>query len=92
MARKTGAKAKFSKTQILGSTRYKNRKDLLAALLDDSLSYSHADVEKVLSGYLNQEVRPKKRKEPQLEEPPVATPEEDEDEAETTESLPMEVD
>ncbi len=67
--------SKYTKSQIVGSTRYKNRRDLLAAILDDNTSYSHGEVEKALTAYLTQEHGGKAKKPAPEAEPKEAPPE-----------------
>ena len=43
---------KFSKEQILKSTRYEERRDLLTALLKNGKTYSHADVERMIDDFM----------------------------------------
>ena len=49
--------AVFSKTQILTSKRYQDRQDLLAVALEDNAHYSHADLEKIIDGFMKGKVK-----------------------------------
>lgn len=53
MALNTG----FTKQQILESKRYKNRRDLLRALLRDENTYTLKQVDAALCAYLKREVK-----------------------------------
>ena len=46
----------FTKQQILESKKYKNRRDLLRALLKDEESYTLKQVDAALSSFLKREV------------------------------------
>lgn len=46
----------FSKEQILKSNRFKNKRDVLNALLKDDKRYKLSDVESKLKEFLNKEV------------------------------------
>lgn len=50
-------KAGFSKEQILASARYRNRRDLVAALLDDRKEYTIEEVEEVINGFMKGKVK-----------------------------------
>lgn len=47
----------FTKQQILESKKYKNRRDLLHALLNDGESYTLKQVDAALSAFLKREVK-----------------------------------
>lgn len=49
----TVAAPTFSKAQILGSERYRGRRDLADALLEDDKRYTLQEVDKLIAGYLN---------------------------------------
>jgi hypothetical protein len=53
----TPVAAKFSKEQILKSTRYSEKRDLLTALLKDGKTYSHKDVEKLIDDFMKGKVK-----------------------------------
>ncbi len=48
---------RFTKAQLLGSSRYGNRKDALSVLLEDGESYSHDEVAKILENFLKKKVK-----------------------------------
>lgn len=48
--------SKFSKSQIVNSKRYANRRDLLTALLDAGKEYSFSDVEEIINKFNNKKV------------------------------------
>lgn len=50
-------KAKFVKSQIIGSDKYKNRADLLNVLLEDDKEYMLSEVDKKLEDFLGKEVK-----------------------------------
>lgn len=47
---------KFTKAQLLKSTRYSDRRDALSVLLEDDKSYSHKEVETILDKFLKKKV------------------------------------
>lgn len=47
----------FDKQQLTASKRYKKRRDLLEALLEDGKTYTLADTDKIINEYLKQEVK-----------------------------------
>jgi hypothetical protein len=49
---KTVEKITFSKAQLLASERYKNRRDLLGALLEESKEYAFKDVDSAIEKFL----------------------------------------
>jgi len=49
--------AKFTKAQLLGSSRYSNRKDALSVLLEEDKSYSHDEVAEILENFLKKKVK-----------------------------------
>lgn len=49
--------AKFSKLQLCESESYLEYKDLLIALLDENREYTKKEVDDILKGYLNKEVK-----------------------------------
>ena len=46
----------FSKEQILKSNRFKDKRDILSALLEDDKKYRLSDVESMIVDFLNKEV------------------------------------
>lgn len=46
----------FSKEQILKSNRFKDKRDILSALLEDDKKYKLSDVESMIVDFLNKEV------------------------------------
>lgn len=48
---------KFTKEQWRSSMKYKDSQDLITAVLADGKSYTEKQVEKMLSDYLNKEVK-----------------------------------
>ncbi|HJD00752.1 MAG TPA: hypothetical protein H9923_07440 [Candidatus Dwaynia gallinarum] len=46
----------FSKEQILKSNRFKDKRDILSALLEDDKKYKLSDVENMIVDFLNKEV------------------------------------
>ena len=48
---------KFPKEQWAASKKYRDKPDLIEALLEDEKSYTEKQVEKILSDYLNKEVQ-----------------------------------
>lgn len=46
----------FSKEQILKSNRFKDKRDILSALLEDDKKYKLSDVESMVIDFLNKEV------------------------------------
>lgn len=49
-------KETFSREHLAESNRYKNRRDLLYALLEDDRAYTIAEVDKKISDYLGKKV------------------------------------
>lgn len=49
--------AKFTKAQLLNSSRYSNRKDALSVLLEEEKAYSHKEVETILENFLKKKVK-----------------------------------
>lgn len=49
--------AAYSKAQLMTSQRYADRRDLLAALLEEDKTYTHDQVETLVNSYLKGEVR-----------------------------------
>lgn len=49
-------KETFTREQLAESNRYKNRRDLLYALLEDDRAYTIAEVDKKISDYLGKRV------------------------------------
>lgn len=47
----------FTKQQLAESKRYKKKRDLLEALLENGKTYTIAQVDKIISDYLKKEVR-----------------------------------
>ncbi|MFX3631854.1 MAG: hypothetical protein ACE3L7_07215 [Candidatus Pristimantibacillus sp.] len=48
---------KYTKEQLLGSQRHAHQKDILAAVLKDKEMYTHEQAEKLVSTFLNKEVK-----------------------------------
>ena len=48
---------KFTKQQVLASARYRNRKDLVSALLDDGREYTIAEVDRMVDGFMKGKVK-----------------------------------
>jgi len=48
-----GGDCKFTKMQILKSSRYAERRYLLGALLKDGAAYSHSDIERIINEHSN---------------------------------------
>ena len=48
---------KFSKEQILASARFANRRDLVAALLDEKKSYTVENVDSLVEKYMKGQVK-----------------------------------
>lgn len=42
----------YTKGQILGSQKYKDKRDMLTALLDEKKKYALADVDKLIEKYM----------------------------------------
>lgn len=53
---KTEDLAKFSKSQIVNSKRYSNRRDLLTALLEQDKEYSFSDIEEIINKFNDKKV------------------------------------
>jgi arginine repressor len=49
--------SKFSKKQLIQSARYRERRDLLTALLKDGKEYTHADVETLIDEFMKGKVK-----------------------------------
>lgn len=49
---KNKAKSRFAKEQIVKMDRYRNRADLLGALLRDGQKYTHDDVVSILNNFM----------------------------------------
>lgn len=47
----------FTKQQLVASKKYAEKRDLINALLADDRSYSMAEVEEILSGFLKGKVK-----------------------------------
>ena len=47
----------YTKTQLLQSKRYENRRDLLGAILLDSATYTHEEVEKLIEKTMKGKVK-----------------------------------
>lgn len=47
----------YTKQQILASARYKGRKDLVTALLDDNRTYTIAEVDQKISQFMKGQVK-----------------------------------
>lgn len=54
---KEASKAVFSKKQLLASKRYKDKLDLVGALLDDNNEYTISEVDTLIKKYLESEVK-----------------------------------
>ena len=50
-------KQKFTKKQILASSRYAERKDLAAAILDDQEQYDFATADSMIEKYMKGQVK-----------------------------------
>lgn len=48
---------RFFKQQIISSETYKDHKDILRALLEDEKTYSHAEIEKIIEGFMKRKVK-----------------------------------
>lgn len=48
--------SRFTKNQLLGSSRYAHCRDLLTALLDENKTYSHKDVEDIVGNFMKGKV------------------------------------
>lgn len=48
---------KFSKTSLLSFKRYKNRRDLLSVLLKDGQTYTFAETDAALEGFMKGKVK-----------------------------------
>lgn len=57
MTAETPAVTKYTKAQLLGSERYRNRRDLLGALLKDGEAYTIEDADALLANYMKGKVR-----------------------------------
>ena len=49
----------FSKEDILKSAKFRNRRDLLGALLEEGADYSYAEVDKLLADFMKVVVKGK---------------------------------
>jgi len=49
-------KVSFSKSQILNSSRYADKRDVLHAILDDDKRYKLNEIDKLISDFLKKEV------------------------------------
>lgn len=49
--------SKFSKKEILKSQRYRERRDLLTALLKDGKQYSHDEVQTLIDNFMKGKVK-----------------------------------
>lgn len=47
----------FTKEQLLKSQRYRERRDLLTALLEDGKMYSHDDAERLIEEFMKGKVK-----------------------------------
>lgn len=56
-ARSEQAEPMFSKEQILASTRFANRRDLVDALLDEDKSYTMKTVDNLVEKYMKGQVK-----------------------------------
>lgn len=57
MAKNENAAAVFSKQQLVESCKYANRRDLLKALLEDSKTYTIAEVDAAIDKFMKGKVR-----------------------------------
>lgn len=48
---------KFTKQQLAESKRFKKKRDLLAALLEDNKEYTIAEADAIIDGYLRKKVK-----------------------------------
>lgn len=55
-AKKNEEEVRFSKTVLLASSRYKDSRDLVAALLDNGREYTISEVDDEIQKYLKKEV------------------------------------
>ena len=55
-AGKAPQETRYTKAALVGSKRFKARRDLLNAILDDGKEYTIAEAEKEFNNYLNKEV------------------------------------
>lgn len=51
------AETKFNKQQLIGSEKYRHRRDLLNVLLDDGTEYSIAEVDQKIEKFMTGEVK-----------------------------------
>lgn len=49
--------AKFTKVQLIMSSRYEFKKDLIDALLDGNRTYTFEEVDKMINDYMRKEVK-----------------------------------
>jgi len=49
--------AKYTPEQLIKSSTYSHRRDVLRTLLDDNGVYSHADIAEILKEFYNKEVK-----------------------------------
>jgi hypothetical protein len=54
---KNVSEAKFSKTQILSSANFRERRDLLSVLLEDDQKYSIKEVEQEIDKFMKKKVK-----------------------------------
>ena len=61
MAKKTieteASVTKYSKRQLIEADKYKHKRDILEALLEEQNKYSHKEVENIIEGFLKGEVK-----------------------------------
>lgn len=57
MTAEAPAVTKYTKEQLIGSERYRNRRDLLGALLKDGEVYTLHDADTLLSNYMKGKVK-----------------------------------
>jgi len=53
----TDDSAKYTPDQLIKSSTYSHRRDVLRTLLDDNGMYSHADIAEILKEFYNKEVK-----------------------------------
>lgn len=55
----TASEAKFTKTQLVQSKKYRQYRDVLTVILSDDASYTHKEVKQALDKFLKTPVRNK---------------------------------
>lgn len=54
---KSNVEIKFSKKQIIGSNRFRDKKDAIGAILEDDKEYTIHEVEKLYDNFMKGEVK-----------------------------------